>query len=108
LWEFPGGKLEKGETPVDCLARECLEELGVTVEVGQFLGALTHSRSGLDFQLIFYFARIVGGEIIAKVHRQTKWIDFSEIGQYELCPADKDALRLIGFYFFLDKNKIKH
>ena len=73
LWEFVGGKVEPGETKEAALVRECQEELGVVVSVGDLFMEVTHSYPDLTVHLTLFHAVIVQGE---------------EISQYPLCPAD--------------------
>lgn len=61
LWEFPGGKIEAGETPEECLARECQEELDVTIEAEQQLGEVEYDYPGITVNIHFYICKLVDG-----------------------------------------------
>lgn len=89
LWEFPGGKLEPGETAAQALARECLEELGAAVEVGPKLLETVHAYPEREIRLTFLAARIVTGQPQALVHAEISWIAPSELSGLELCQADQ-------------------
>lgn len=92
LWEFVGGKVEPGETPEQALVRECREELGVTVSVGQPFMEVTHTYPDITIHLILFHAVIVQGEPQRLEHNDIRWITADEIGQYEFCPADEEIL----------------
>ncbi|WP_431943950.1 (deoxy)nucleoside triphosphate pyrophosphohydrolase [Micromonospora marina] len=87
-WEFPGGKVEPGETEVDALARECAEELGVRVAVGARVGRdvrMAHGRSVLRV----YAARLLhGDEPKALEHAELRWLSAAELDSVDWLPAD--------------------
>ena len=86
-WEFPGGKVEPGESDVDALVRECEEELGVVVAVGDRIGEdvpLAHGRALLRVWL----ARLVRGEPQALEHRSLRWFTADDLDTVPWLPAD--------------------
>lgn len=87
-WEFPGGKIEKEETPEQCLKREIEEELELNIEVGEFLGESIYKYSNGEIKLMAYFSTIIDGEIHLHVHDQVKWVTIEEIDTYDFAPAD--------------------
>ena len=95
LWEFVGGKVEAGESREDALARECFEELGVTVSVGDVFMELVHEYPDLKVRLILYHACITSGVPQLLEHCDLRWITPAEIDGYEFCPADVDILAAI-------------
>ena len=92
LWEFVGGKVEPGETGEQALIRECREELGVTVAVGEVFLETVHAYPDLTIRLTLYSARIAEGRPRALEHRQLRWITPEEIPEYAFCPADREIL----------------
>lgn len=92
LWEFPGGKIEVGETGEQCIARECQEELGITLSVEQELTDITYEYPDRIVHLHFYLCGIASGVPEKKEHNALAWITTDVIDQYEFCPADKAML----------------
>lgn len=92
LWEFVGGKVEPGETPEQALVRECREELGVTVSVGEVFMEVTHTYPDITVHLTLYHAALAQGVPQRREHAQLRWITPAEIPQYAFCPADVDIL----------------
>ncbi len=95
LWEFVGGKLEKGETHADALIRECREELAVTVKVNEPFCEIVHTYPDITVHLTLYNAEILSGEPKLIEHNDLKWITADEIDCYEFCPADVEILERI-------------
>lgn len=86
-WEFPGGKVEPGESDVDALVRECEEELGVIIGVGERIGAdvpLAHGRAVLRVWL----AQLVRGEPVALEHAALRWFSAADLDSVQWLPAD--------------------
>ena len=97
LWEFVGGKVEKGETKEQALIRECKEELNITLEVGDVFMDVTHEYPDITVHLTLFNATIKEGIPQKLEHNDLKWITPSEIPNYEFCPADVEILkRLTG------------
>ena len=95
LWEFVGGKVEPGETKEEALIRECREELGTTLDVGDVFVDVTHEYPDLTVHLTLFNAVIAEGEPLKLEHEDIQWIAPSEISNYEFCPADKEILARI-------------
>ncbi len=95
LWEFVGGKLEKGETKEEALMRECMEELGVKVEVCDEFFDVVHQYPDILVHLTVFNAKITEGTPQLLEHNAIEWILPAEIPQYKFCPADKDILEKI-------------
>ena len=86
-WEFPGGKLEKGELPEDALKRELREELGVEAEIGPIRAAIPYSYPEKDVLLLFYSARLKG-EPRPIDEAALEWVSIEELADYDLAPVD--------------------
>ncbi len=96
LWEFVGGKVEKGETGEQALVRECREELGVGIEVKSTYMSLVHHYPDLTVWLTLFNARINEGEPQLLEHTAIEWIAPAEIPNYEFCPADEEITASLG------------
>ncbi len=95
LWEFPGGKLEAGETHQAALARECAEELGVEVKVGGMIASVKHVYTHLKVTLNVYRCAIVSGEARSNVHTELKWVHPEEFDAYAFPKANHKFLDLL-------------
>ena len=97
LWEFPGGKLEAGETPEECLARELHEELGMVVTVGTLLHRQRHTSERGPIELLFFEARTSDTPSRLTDHDKVCWVRPADLPKYNWVPADADfARRLAG------------
>ena len=92
LWDFLGGKVEKGESGEEALARECREELDVTVTVKDIFMQVVHEYPDLTVHLVLYNATIAEGTPKKLEHDDIKWITPDEIADFDFCPADKEIL----------------
>ncbi len=95
LWEFVGGKTEPGETAEQALIRECMEELGVTVEPEGIYMDIVHEYPDIQIHLILFNAHITEGTPVLIEHNDMRWIKPKEIPFYDFCPADADILKKI-------------
>lgn len=95
LWEFVGGKVEKGESREDALVRECKEELDVTVKPLDVFCTVDHVYPDIIIRLVLFNAEILSGEPKLLEHADLKWISADDIDNYEFCPADKEILEKI-------------
>lgn len=95
LWEFVGGKVEKGETKQQALVRECREELGITVEVHDVFMDVVHEYPDLTVHLTLFNASIAEGVPQLLEHNDIKWITPAEIDDLDFCPADEEILKEI-------------
>lgn len=93
LWEFPGGKLEPGETAGQCLVREIAEELGAGIGAGEKIGEVTHEYPGGAVHIVFLACRISDGVPSAKEHSEIRWVKADRFPEFEFCPADTGFVR---------------
>lgn len=99
-WEFPGGKIEQGETPEQCLGREMQEEFQIQVSIGKFLGESIYHYDHGSIKLIAYRTYWEKGELIPKAHEEYQWVSKDQLKDYDFAPAD------IPFVEMLRKEKL--
>lgn len=92
LWEFPGGKLEPGETPEACLLREVKEELNIDIAGLRPYGTANHVYAGGPMHFYFYRAVIAAGTPQCRVHRTLLWVKKQDLGRFPFCPADIEII----------------
>lgn len=88
MWEFPGGKIEPGETPQQCLKREIREELAVEIDVLNFFGESIYQYDYGEIRLLAYFCRWTGEDFVLKVHSRIEWVGRDELDLFSFSPAD--------------------
>jgi len=93
-WEFPGGKIEPGESPEQALSRELNEELGIHATIGPRVTHIRHNyRHGGAVDLQFFSVRSFEGELQNKIFHQFKWVKLEELPEYEFLAADRGLIR---------------
>ena len=92
LWEFVGGKVEKGETKEQALVRECREELAVEIQVFDVYMQVVHPYPDMTVELTLFNAAIAAGKPQLLEHCELAWITPQEIDRYDFCPADVEIL----------------
>jgi len=100
LWEFPGGKREANETFEKCLVREIHEELGIEISVGRLFKEITHAYAEKTVRLKFFICELLSGEPQTLGCAAFKWIEKSELDDYEFPAADAQLLNKLRAYNF--------
>ena len=94
LWEFPGGKIEAGESPEQALARELEEELGIQATNGPRVTRVRHNyRHGGAVDLQFYAVHEFSGELQNRIYHEVRWVRLEELPSYEFLAADRGLIR---------------
>nr|WP_330363348.1 (deoxy)nucleoside triphosphate pyrophosphohydrolase [Butyrivibrio sp. FCS006] len=91
-WEFPGGKIEAGETPEDALKREIREELGAEIEVHDLIDVIDYDYDTFHLHMNCYWATLAGGELKLLEHEAAKWLGSADLESVEWLPADLSLL----------------
>ncbi|MBA4373860.1 MAG: 8-oxo-dGTP diphosphatase MutT [Thermodesulfovibrio sp.] len=92
-WEFPGGKIDEGESPEECLRRELFEELGIEVSVGEAHTVTTHGYAAFSVTLYPFSCKITSGEITLLEHRAMAWLPVEELHTLDWAEADLPVIR---------------
>lgn len=98
LWEFPGGRVEEGETDDEALRREMVERLGATITVGQHLATSVHDYDGYSVTLVVYRAMLESDAVQPLRINAFKWVTSEDFEHYAFPPADQTTMdKLLGF-----------
>lgn len=92
-WEFPGGKLEKGETAEQSLIREIKEELNIDIEIKSALTPVEHHYKEFSIRLIPFICNYLGGSLINKEHEDVQWVSNRELPEFDWAAADIPIVR---------------
>jgi 8-oxo-dGTP diphosphatase len=94
-WEFPGGKIEPGETPEQSLARELQEELDVSARIGELLCRASYEGEGVSLELLVYRVEGFEGSPALREHEEIRWVAPRELRHYDLADSDRRVVETL-------------
>ena len=92
-WEFPGGKIEPGETPQEAAEREIQEELDTQIKVGELFDVVEYDYPDFHLTMYCYLCRVLSGNLTLKEHEAARWLNKETLDQVNWLPADLDLIR---------------
>ena len=94
-WEFPGGKVEEGETPQEALKREIMEELATEIKVGDYIKTVEYDYPKFHLSMQCFWCEVVSGNLELKEHEAARWLQKEQIYEVEWLPADGSLVEKI-------------
>ena len=94
-WEFPGGKIQEGETPQEALKREIMEELDTEIEVGELIDTIEYDYPKFHLSMDCFWCSVIKGNLVLKEHEAARWLTKEMLDEVEWLPADEELIKSI-------------
>jgi mutator protein MutT len=92
-WEFPGGKIDPGESPQKALSRELAEEFSIEAQIGEYLGSTEFRQDEIELEIQLYRAKHLAGTFTLHEHEEIRWVVPEEVESYDLADSDRKLFR---------------